>query len=99
MQSTMIGYLRASRTTDAAARVARAGEVLREARARVGAVGGLSAIVAALDEVDQLVPGVERCLQAPPSSAHAELAAEVRALLDAFERAYCEPILRTAAGA
>jgi hypothetical protein len=92
MHNTMIGFLRQSKAADSS-RVIHARDVLRQARARLGGADGLSAVVAALDEVEQLVPGLERCLCEPQSAVHAELAAEVRALVAAFELTYCRPIL------
>jgi hypothetical protein len=94
MQSTPIGRHRAGKLPDLHTRHELACALLREARSHAGAVGGLGAIDAALDEAERLVPGLVHALRTPPvTRQQAAVAAELRALLDAFERAYCEPVL------
>jgi hypothetical protein len=94
MQTTSIDRPREGTSPEPSLRHERACALLREARSHVGTVGGLASIDAALDEAERLVPGLVHALRAPPSGRQqAALAAELRALLDAFERAYCEPVL------
>lgn len=78
-------------------RAARACTALRSARAQIGRVGGLFAVDEALDRVERLLPGVmdrhRRALDPVAAEARDRVMAELMALLQMFEQAYCGPVL------